>query len=819
MPEKAPKKKAETAAPKAPKTTKAAKHKRLVLLDAHAIIHRAYHAMPDFSNSKGEPTGALYGIATMLMKIVTDLKPDYVVAAYDLPQKTFRHEAYEAYKGTRKKSDDALIAQIISSRRIFEAFNIPMYDAPGFEADDVIGTIVEHMSAEDKAHIDVVVASGDMDTLQLVDKKAVQVFTLKKGINDTIMYDEAAVKERFGFGPKLLPDYKGLRGDPSDNIIGIAGIGEKTATDLIANFGTIEDIYKKLKKDEAAVLAVVKPRIVELLKNGEEEALFSKTLATIRRDAPIAFQVPSVEFRESVDTSKVEDLFRELEFRSLTPRVAAVFGVSTTPEVVAASASAEKEKEATDPREIQRVALALWLLNSDLTNIGFEDIARYKGSAGFAEGREKILADIREQGQTFVYEEIELPIMPIVEAMEKKGITLDVAFMATLAKEGHDELDAIVQKIYGYAGREFNVNSPKQLGEVLFDELKVGEGSGAKLKKTEGGARSTRESELEKLKGMHPIVDEIMRYRELSKLLFTYIDTLPSQVDETGRIHATFNQAGTTTGRFNSVNPNLQNIPAADGLAKKIRESFVAPAGSTFVAFDYSQIELRIAAVLSGDEFLIQTFKDKKDIHSAVASRVFGVPESEVTSDMRRKAKVINFGILYGMGVTALQQNLGGTRKDAQEFYDAYFMSFPKIAGYMESVTEFAKKHGYTETLFGRRRHFPLMKSPLPYLRAAAERQAGNAPIQGTATADLIKLAIRDADTALRAAGLSEKAALVLQVHDELVYEVQNDAVAEVAKVVEAAMQNVLKPEYLKGREAVPIEVHVARGKNWGELK
>lgn len=815
MPEKAPKKKAEKAS-KAPKT---AKNKRLILLDAHAIIHRAYHAMPDFSNSKGEPTGALYGIATMLMKIVTDLKPDYVVAAYDLPQKTFRHEAYDAYKGTRKKTDDALVAQIISSRRIFEAFGIPMYDAPGFEADDVIGTIVEHMSAEDKAHIDVVIASGDMDTLQLVDKKAVQVFTLKKGINDTIMYDETAVKERFGFGPKLLPDYKGLRGDPSDNIIGIAGIGEKTATDLISRFGTIEDIYKKLKKDEAAVLAVVKPRIVELLKNGEEEALFSKTLATIRRDAPIKFALPEGEFRESVETAKVEALFRDLEFRSLTPRVAAVFGASTAPEAVAEAATAQKEREEADPLEVKKIALALWLLNSDLTNVGFDDIARYKGSSGFAEGREKILADIKEQGQTFVYEEIELPIMPIVDAMEKKGISLDTAAMAKLAKEGHAELDAIVQKIHGYAGREFNVNSPKQLGEVLFDELKVGEGSGAKLKKTEGGARSTRESELEKLKGMHPIIDEIMRYRELSKLLFTYIDTLPSQVDATGRIHATFNQAGTTTGRFNSANPNLQNIPASDGLAKKIRGSFVAPKGSTFVAFDYSQIELRIAAVLSGDEFLIQTFRDGKDIHAAVASRVFGVAEKEVTNDMRRKAKVINFGILYGMGVTALQQNLGGTRKEAQEFYDAYFVTFPKIAGYMESVTAFAKKHGYTETLFGRRRHFPLMKSPLPFMRAAAERQAGNAPIQGTATADLIKLAIRDADAALRTAGLSEKATLVLQVHDELVYEVENDAVADVARVVEAAMEGVLKPEHLKGLAAVPLEVHVATGANWGELK
>lgn len=813
MTEKAPKIAKEKASAKAPK----AKAKRLVLLDAHAIIHRAYHAMPDFSNSKGEPTGALYGIAAMLMKIVTDLKPDYIVACYDLPQKTFRHEAYEAYKGTRKKSDPDLVAQIVSSRNIFEAFNIPMYDAPGFEADDILGTIAELLSKDKET--DIVIASGDMDTLQLVDRKKVQVFTLKKGINDTVMYDEAAVQARFGFGPKLLPDYKGLRGDPSDNIIGIAGIGEKTATDLIVSFGSIEDLYKKLKKDEAAVLAVVKPRIVELLKNGEEEALFSKTLATIRRDAPIKFQLPETTFREGVDTAKVETLFRELEFRALTPRVQAIFGASTAPEAIAVNAAAEKEKDETSSEEVKRIALALWLLNSDLTNVGFDDVAHYKGSSSFTEGKEKILAEIKEKDLSFVYEQIELPIMPVVEAMEKKGIMLDTEFMGKLAIEGHAELDAVVQKIYGYAGREFNMNSPKQLGEVLFDELKVGEGSGAKLKKTEGGARSTRESELEKLKGMHPIIDEIMRYRELSKLLFTYIDTLPSLADEHGRIHSSFSQAGTTTGRFSSNNPNLQNIPASDGLAKKIRESFIAPKGHTFVAFDYSQIELRIAAVLSGDEFLLQTFKDKKDIHSAVASRVFGVPEAEVASDMRRKAKVINFGILYGMGVTALQQNLGTSRKEAQEFYDAYFASFPKIAGYMESITEFAKKNGYTETLFGRRRYFPLIKSPLPFMRAAAERQAGNAPIQGTATADLIKLAIRDADTALRAAGLSDKAGLVLQVHDELVYEVENDSVQKVAEVVEKAMKEVLKPEYLKGKESVPLEVHYATGKNWGELK
>ncbi len=814
----------------AKKNSKKAEKERLVLLDAHAIIHRAYHAMPEFSNSKGEPTGALYGISAMLMKIVADLKPDYIAACYDLPQKTFRHEAYEAYKGTRQKVDDGLVAQIKSSRRIFEAFGIPMYDAPGFEADDIIGTIVERMSAAEREHIDTIIASGDMDTLQLVDDARVRVFTLKKGINDTVMYDEPGVVERFGFGPKLLPDYKGLRGDPSDNIIGIAGIGEKTATDLIRQFGTIESIYKKLKSDEAAVLAVVKPRVVELLKNGEEEALFSKTLATIRRDAPIEFHLPEQKFRESMDLARVLELFRELEFRSLVPRAESLFGAGNAGGKAAAVShtaganrslaeeAAPQPVEDVDPADLKKTAIALWLINSDLSNITVDNITHYGGAKSYDDGKRKILADIKEQGLTYVYEDIELAILPIVEEMERTGIMIDPKRMAALSAEAHTELDAIQKNIHRMAGREFNINSPKQLGEVLFDELKVGEGSGARLKKTETGARSTRESELAKLQGLHPIIDEILKYRELSKLLFTYIDTLPALAGKDGRIHATFNQAGTTTGRFNSSNPNLQNIPMSDGLAKRIREAFSAPKGKTFIAFDYSQIELRVAALMSGDDYLIDTFEAGKDIHAAVASRVFGVPESEVAGDMRRKAKVINFGILYGMGVTALQQNLGSSRKEAQEFFDGYFASFPSIAGYMESVKAFAKKHGYTETLFGRRRHFPLMKSPLPYLRAAAERQAGNAPLQGTA-ADCIKIAIRDADQALKNERLDQKAKLILQVHDELVYEVDDDAVREVSVLVENVMKSVLPREFLKGKRPVPLEVHVSTGANWGELK
>ncbi len=798
-------------------SAKTTKKERLVLLDAHAIIHRAYHALPDFSNSAGEPTGALYGIATMLMKIVTDFKPDYIVACYDLPQKTFRHEAYQNYKAGRAKADENLVKQIISSRVIFETLNIPIYDAPGFEADDILGTITE-VTKKDK-NLEIIIASGDMDTLQLVDGKRVQVFTLKKGINDTVIYDEDAVVARFGFKPELLPDYKGLRGDQSDNIIGIVGIGEKTGGDLICNFGTIENLYKKLKKDESVFLAVgIKPRIIELLKNGEEEALFSKTLATIRRDAPIKFEKPTKTFLENIDIEKVEDMFRTFEFRSLINRVRAVFGGESkkTGEGVVQPALIVDE----NPEETKRLAIAMWLLNSDLTSITYEDVIHYGGCKNFADAKIKIESDIKEKNLSYVYEKIELPIMSVIDSMEKYGIKVDLKLMQNLADVGHKDLSAVEKKIWQMAGREFNINSPKQLGEILFDELKVGEGTGTRMKKTEGGARSTRESELQKLAGMHPVIDEIFIHRELSKLLSTYIDTLPALVGADGRLHASFTQAGTTTGRFSSSNPNLQNIPVKNELGRQIRGAFVAEKGYKFIAFDYSQIELRIAALLSCDEFLIQVFRDGKDIHSAVASRVFGVLEKDVTQEMRRKAKVINFGILYGMGVTALQQNLGGTRKEAQVFYDSYFASFPSIAGYMESIMEFAKTNGYTETLFGRRRYFGALKSPLPFMRAMAERAAGNAPIQGTA-ADAIKLAISDADHALREAGLIDHAHLVLQVHDELVYEVEEKFVEKVSVVVERAMQDVIKKrlEFLKDKKDVPLEVHVVVGDNWGELK
>ncbi|HAO64466.1 TPA: hypothetical protein DCQ44_00605 [Candidatus Taylorbacteria bacterium] len=808
------------------KESKKTKQPRLILLDAHAILHRAYHALPDFASSKGEPTGALYGIATMLIKIIQDLKPDYIVACFDLPQPTHRHEAYAEYKAGRHKADEELIAQIIRSRDVFAAFGVPMYDKPGFEADDILGTIVDKLKKES---IDIVIASGDMDTLQLVDDKKVQVYTLKKGINDTIMYDEEAVVSRFGFKPLLLPDYKGLRGDPSDNIIGIKGIGEKTGSTLIQNFGTIENMYKVLKKSpEKFKEAGLSPRIIELLKAGEEEALFSKTLATIRRDAPIDFKMPAKVWKETFDYSKIAELFATLEFRTLGDRVKkAVYGEPTQTSMLVGGANGSGAggeagagdvggllgetvpAEVVDPGEFKKVALAAWILNSSLTNPSVEDVVQFAKAKNFAEARGKILADIAKDSAKKVYEDIELPLIPILEAAEKKGVKIDTEYLQKLSKEYHVELEKYQNKIYDLAGGEFNVNSPKQLGEVLFDNLEI---KIKNQKKTAGGAVSTRESELEKMREEHPIIEEILRYRELQKLLSTYIDTIPTMVDSQKRLHTTFIQTGTTTGRVASQNPNLQNIPIKSALGRAIRNGFVADKGSVLATFDYSQIELRVAAFLSKDETLIDIFKSGRDVHTEVAARVFKVPAEKVDKEMRRRAKVINFGIIYGMGVNALRQNLGTDRAEAQKFYEEYFAAFSRLASYLEEVKAAAAKTGFTETYFGRRRYFEGIKSKIPYVRAAAERMAINAPIQGTA-ADILKIAIHNIDDYLEKNNLRSDVSLLLQVHDELIYEISENKVKEIAPQIRKIMENVIKPGDIYG---VPLLSSSSAGPSWG---
>ncbi len=782
------------------------KKKRLVLLDAHAIIHRAYHALPDFATAKGEPTGGLYGLAAMLIKLIADLKPDYLVAAYDLPGPTHRHIAYEGYKAKRPKAEGDLINQLKRSRDIFAAFNIPIYDCQSFEADDILGTIVEKLKANEV--VEIIIASGDMDTLQLVSGNEVRVFTLRKGIADTIMYDEKKVLERFGFGPKLLPDYKGLAGDPSDNIIGVSGIGDKTATNLIVNFGTIEEIYEKLRMDKKVfITAGVKSRIIELLEKNEEEALFSKVLATIRRDAPIDFKLPAQNWREAVDLAEVKKIFSELEFRTLGARFEQMLLKKET--VAVGLPSVDGSPTATEEAEL---GVILWLLDSTKTDSTTEEILEITKAKTASAARAVLLEGLEKKNLLKVFEKIEQPLLLVVKKMNERGILLNKNIFKKLSEKYHQRLAELEKKIWKLSGVNFNISSPKQLGEVLFVKLGLKAKNQKKTAKT--GAFSTKESELLKLVDEHSIIPLILKHRELAKLLGTYLEPLPNLVDKEGRLHTTFIQAGTTTGRMASREPNLQNIPNKTALGQEIREGFVAALGFKLVSFDYSQMELRIAAFLSADQRLIEIFQADADVHTAVASQVFKVPLDEVTKEMRRRAKVINFGVMYGMGVNALRQQLGTDRKEAQKFYENYFQTFAGLAKYLDEMRATAARQGYTETYFGRRRYFEGLISKVPYVRAAAERMAINAPIQGTG-ADIIKIAMTQIDEFLRREKLEEKVFLLLQVHDELVYEIAESLVEKIAPEIKKIMEGVLS---LAETKELPIVADVSVGDNWGEM-
>jgi DNA polymerase-1 len=799
---------AKTKEPLKSKTKDKSEKKRLVLLDAHAIIHRAYHALPDFATSKGVPTGALYGLNTMLLKIIEDLKPDYIVATFDLPEKTHRHIAYEAYKGKRKETEDSLSTQLESAKSVFIAWGIPIYSCPGFEADDILGTIVELLK-KDKS-VEIIIASGDMDTMSLIDKKKVQVFTLKKGLNDTILYDEDKVVERFGFGPELLPDYKGLRGDPSDNIIGVKGIGEKTATNLIQAFGSVEKIYKVLKKSgDEYKKAGINERVRDLLIENEEEALFSKTLATIRRDAPINFELPKV-WREALDINILNTLFQELEFRTLPDRVKRLLNNEKGIKNKEIGNKAEIKKESL--AEDEELKLALWVVDSNLTNPSMDDVVTFTKAETLEDAWKVVNAELDKRNSREVFEQIEKPLIPVVQEMNRVGVKIDKQMLSTLSKDYHKELSSLEKQIWKHAGEEFNVNSPKQLGEILFIKMGL---AGSRQKKNASGGFSTKESELVKLSDKHPVIELILSYRELQKLLSTYIDAIPEGLDANSRLHSTFILSGAATGRMASQNPGLQNIPIRTELGRAIRKAFIAEEGKSLLSLDYSQIELRIAAILSEDKKLIEIFKNGEDVHTGVAMRVFGVEADKVDKAMRTKAKTINFGVLFGMGVSALKTNLKTDRKEAQEFYNHYFETFKGLAEYLDKTKVSAERLGYTETMYGRRRYFAGLRSPLPFIKASAERMAINAPIQGT-EADIVKISMKQIDDMLKAEKLVGKVELVLQVHDEIVYEVDDALVESVAPKLKAIMEGVMKGKETHG---VPIVAEMSAGKNWDELK
>lgn len=743
--------------------------KRLILIDANALIHRSFHALPPLATKKGELVNAVYGFTAIILKVIKELKPDYIATAFDLPKPTFRHLEFEDYKATRPKTPEELTSQFPLVKKIVKAFNIPIFEKEGYEADDIIGTIAEKVSKE-KENLEVIIVTGDLDTLQLVNKK-IKVYTLKKGITDTVIYDEQAVKQRYGFGPKQLVDYKGLKGDPSDNIPGVAGIGDKTATKLVKEFGSVENLYKSIEEGKTSLPEKLKEKLLQ----GKEIALFSKKLATIQKDVPLGFDLEKCRL-EDYDKEKVIKLLKELEFRSLINRL---------------PQSEQERKELENKTEVSPLELS--------------------------KQREK---EIEEAYQNKILSEklvqLEKELIPVLEEMEKTGIKIDVDFLKKLSRRITSKLKRLEKKIYDLAGVEFNINSSQQLSEVLFEKLGI---SVAGLRKTPKGVVSTAASELQKLKGKHKIINLILDYRELIKLKTTYIDALPKLVNHQNRIHTTYNQLGTTTGRISSSNPNLQNIPIKGEWGKEIRKAFIAEEGYSLISADYSQIELRIVACIANDEKMIEAFKNNQDIHKITAAEIYNIPLIKVTPEMRRQAKTLNFGIIYGMSIVGFAEASGVPRTKAKEFIEEYLRDFSGVAEYITRIKEKAKKDGYVETLLGRKRFLPEIKSSNYPIRQAAERMAINMPIQGTA-ADIMKVAMVTLWKRLKKE-TDNKARILLQVHDELVLEVRDDLINEVSKITKEEMENVLEqPIFNEVRSIfkIPLEVEIKAGSNWGEL-
>jgi DNA polymerase-1 len=816
----------------------------IVLLDSHAIIHRAYHALPELATTSGNPTGAIYGFLMMLAGIIEKFKPDHVVATFDRAEKTFRHEAFDDYKGTRSKTDDALIVQINQIREVCERIGIPVIDSPGFEADDILGTLALQL----RDTCDIVIASGDMDTLQLVVGDTVRVFTMRKGIKDTIIYNEQAVYDRFGFGPQSIPDYKAFRGDTSDNIPGIRGIGEKTATELISQHQNLEMVYENIDTIKLT------PRIRDLIIQGRDDAEFSLILATIRCDAPVTYVPAETTFAHSFDYSALANVCTEFEFKSMADKFKKVLGSNSS---VLASASAsvptksaeldsrsatlhsrlkqasispesdaeaeetavslksdhdkelDKEKVEIPFDQLRRLQIMRWLLDSRNMRESVEGIYENLNVENADDAESILMKKIESDGLMNIWQNLEEPLIPIMAEMESHGILVDKEVLQTIGITLKKDLQQLESDIYTYTG-EININSPKQLGDALYDTLGL---KPKRIKKTAGGARSTKEEELHKMADQHPVIGLILEYREKQKLNSTYIIPLIELVDTDSRLHPILWQDGTTTGRFSSERPNIQNLPVRTELGKSIRNAIVAPRGYSLVKMDYSQIELRVTALLSGDSFMQQVFIDGRDIHTEVAARVFAVDPVQVDSEMRRKAKVINFGIIYGMGVTALQKNLQSTRAEAEVFHTTYFEQFPTIAEYFEKTKQRAAELGYTTTLWGRRRYFPEIRSKLPFLRASAERMAMNAPIQGTATADIIKFGMLDAAKVLERFPGNH---MIAQIHDELLFEIRNEDADTLIPMLKQSLESVMQ-SHAQAFDTVPLLVSVERGDNWGE--
>ncbi|MBI4285747.1 MAG: DNA polymerase I [Chloroflexi bacterium] len=899
---------------------------RILLFDANALIHRAFHAIPNpFTVSKtGEIVTAVYGFTQMLIKALADLKPQYAACAFDARAKTFRHEQFEAYKQNRPKMADELAAQFPRVRQIVEAFNMPIFVLDGYEADDILGSLARQAAA---SGVETVIVTGDADAMQLVTPD-VKVFTPGKTFSEVKLYDEEAVLLKYGVRPVQIPDFKGLVGDPSDNIPGVRGIGEKTAVRLLTEFGSIDEVYHHLDR-------VAPPKTQELLGQQKEIALQSKQLATIDTSAPVTLDLEACRL-SAYDRNRVVALFRELEFTSLLKRLPSIeeegirapevtvtevqgnyssitaenklqeLGTRLTdmPYVVIDVETSDRDSMSASlagialscrpgeafyvpvghqgldgmlqlPRgrvidwlrgvlankNLKRIAhngkfdmnvlgrygleisgwdfdtsIASHLLNeksltlrdlafkrlglemtpiTDLIGTGarqismaslpFERVAQYACADADVTGRlyPHLENELKINDLWQLFAEVELELAPVLSRMERTGVALDLGVMRDLSQKLGEQIRNLETEIYKCVGHEFNINSPQQLANILFVDLKL------EAKRRTRKGYSTDASVLEELRGVHAVIDFILTYRQFAKLKSTYIDALPGLVNrQTERLHTTFNQTSVATGRLSSSDPNLQNIPVKGDLGREIRKAFKAQMGWSLIGADYSQIDLRVLAHLSQDPGLVNAFRQDEDIHAATAHEIFGVPLGAVTPDMRRLAKTVNFGVIYGMSEYGLEQATDLSRQEAGQFIHRYFDKYQGVAAFLDATRKHAREKGYVQTMLGRRRYIPEIQSFNRQLRESAERMAINMPVQGT-SADIIKVAMVRLQKVMDERKL--KSRMLLQVHDDLLFEVPPDEIQDIRALILEIMPNAIEL-------SVPVKVDIKMGKNWGEM-
>ncbi len=809
--------------------------KRIFLIDANSLIHRAFHALPPLTSPQGAPVQAIYGVASILVRLWREEKPEYAAACFDRPEPTFRKERYTEYKAHRPKAPDELITQIIEVHRLFGVFGIPVYEAAGWEADDCIATAAERL----KNDALVIILTGDLDALQLVEDPNVTVWALKTGISEVMKYNNAAVRARYGLDPKQLPDYKALVGDPSDNVKGVPGIGPKTAAAFLKQFGTLENLFAAAPREEK-----VRAKLLPYLK----EAEFAKMLVTLRKDAPLSIEtLDSLKVAANLDAAR--EYFESLGFKALLKRMGEKIVVEDVPTKSTTPIPLQENKSLPShtiilgeiPRNLpaglkvgfelkvilQRawregkdivppywdLGVAAWLLDPDAKSFEATTVAKRLLNqfwSGSSEEYEHLFRQeyrlLRESGAQSILETIEMPLMRVLAEMEAKGIVVSKDRLTALLEKVQDRLRILEKEIYVHAGETFNLNSPREVGRILFEKLGIEGGA-----TTRTGLRSTREEALLAVKDVHPVVEKILEYREFFKMQSTYLAPLGEHIKEDGRVHTEFVQTGTGTGRLSSRNPNLQNIPQGFIWAKELRGAFVVPEGFSLLACDYTQLELRILAALSGDAELIAAFRRRDDLHRLTAARVLGVPVEKVGDKERRLAKTLNFGLMYGMGARAFAEAAEVKLEEAKKFIAQYFRTFARVKEWQESIKSFARGKGYVQSLTGRRRYLEGIRGGAPRFRAEAERAAINFPIQGLG-ADIIKLAMICVRDCIQREGWEISAAMLLSIHDELLFEIRDDMIAKIApKLVEC-----MESSYPL---AVPLTVKASVGKDWGHLQ